>query len=223
MKVLNNTQKISETYRQWQPNSSAGEPAAENMKPSAIMPVDRVSLSTRTFREEGGQPASDSPVVSKKELSVEDRQTVDKLKQRDAEVKAHEQAHMASGGDLVQGSASYEFQSGPDGKMYAVGGEVQIDTSAERTPEATISKMQQVRQAALAPAQPSGTDRAVAAQASQIEAQARMELIQKNKEAKNEKQPAFDIPSQYTMTGQVVESAAQPLQAMRGHQIDVTI
>jgi hypothetical protein len=58
--------------------------------------------------------------------------------------------------------------------MYAVGGEVQIDTSPAGSPEATIRKMQQIRRAALAPSQPSGTDRAVAAQASQIETQARM-------------------------------------------------
>jgi len=35
--------------------------------------------------------------------------------------------------------------------------------------------MQQVKRAALAPAEPSGTDRAVAAQAGQVEAQARRE------------------------------------------------
>jgi hypothetical protein len=54
--------------------------------------------------------------------------------------------------------------------------------SPERTPEATIHKMQQVRRAALAPAEPSGTDRAAAAQASQIEARARMERIQNSPE-----------------------------------------
>ncbi len=59
--------------------------------------------------------------------------------------------------------------------MYAVGGEVKIDTSPERTPEATVSKMQQVRRAALAPADPSGTDRAVAAEAAQAEAHTRAE------------------------------------------------
>jgi len=110
-------------------------------------------------------------------LAPEAQQTVDELKRRDEEVKAHEQAHLAAGGDLVQGGASYQFETGPDGKQYAVGGEVQIDTSSERTPEATIRKMQQVRRAALAPADPSGTDRAVAAQAAQTEAQARAELV----------------------------------------------
>ena len=72
--------------------------------------------------------------------------------------------------------AAFVSNRGPDGKMYAVGGEVKIDTSRENDPEATIRKMQQVRRAALAPTPPSATDRSVAAQASQIEAQARTDL-----------------------------------------------
>jgi hypothetical protein len=99
------------------------------------------------------------------------------LKKRDSEVKAHEQAHMAAGGGLVRGGAGYTYEKGPDGAMYAVGGEVKIDSSPARTPDQTIRKAQQIRRAALAPAQPSGTDRAVAAAASQMEAQARAEKI----------------------------------------------
>ena len=120
-------------------------------------------------------PAIEKSIKSEQDLSNGQRQVVKGLKKRDLEVRAHEQAHMAAGGPVVQGGATYQYQTGPDGKMYAVGGEVNIDVSPERTPEATIRKMYQVRKAALAPAQPSGTDRAVAAQASQIEAQARME------------------------------------------------
>lgn len=137
-------------------------------------PGDRVSLSEQAKKESSG-------IKSETELNEEEKQQVNQLKKRDAEVKAHEQAHMAAGGGIVQGGASYEYERGPDGKQYAVGGEVKIDLSSENTPEATIRKMQQVRRSALAPAQPSGADRSVAAQASQIEVQARMELHAKNK------------------------------------------
>jgi hypothetical protein len=113
-------------------------------------------------------------------LDEDQKRQVDKLKKRDQEVKAHERAHMASGGGLVQGGASYTYQKGADGKLYAVGGEVKIDASSERDPDQTIQKMQQVKRAALAPAQPSGTDRAVAARASQIELQAQMQKVQEN-------------------------------------------
>lgn len=115
------------------------------------------------------------------ELTDGEKQQVSELKQRDAEVKAHEAAHLAAAGGLAQGGASYEYQKGPDGQNYAVGGEVSIDSSAvDGNPEATITKAQQIRSAALAPASPSSQDYKVAAQASRIEAEARQELAKKS-------------------------------------------
>ena len=161
----------------------AGSPAKRDHEPSDGMSADRVTLSAAAKTGTPAGPAMEKPVTSEQDLSNAQRQAVNDLKQRDLEVKAHEQAHMAAGGPVVQGGATYQYQTGPDGKLYAVGGEVKIDVSPERTPEATIRKMQQIRRAALAPAQPSSTDRAVAAQALQIEAQARME---KNEAAQSE-------------------------------------
>lgn len=100
---------------------------------------------------------------------------VDALKQRDREVRAHEQAHQAVGGQYAS-APSFTMESGPDGGRYATGGKVQIDISAEADPEATIRKMQQVQAAALAPVDPSGQDHAVAAKAAQIAMAARAEL-----------------------------------------------
>jgi hypothetical protein len=131
---------------------------------------DRLRISTRQ---------SDSNLAGEA-LSPEQKREVEKLKKRDREVKAHEKAHQAAGAGIVQGGATYQYQRGPDGKMYAVGGEVKIDTTSERDPQDTIRKMQQVRKAALSLAQPSAQDRSVAAQASQIEAEARAELTKKN-------------------------------------------
>lgn len=118
-------------------------------------------------------------------MTPEETRQVAKLKQRDAEVRAHEAAHMSAGAGVVQGGAKYQYTTGPDGRRYITGGEVGIDVAPESDPRATIQKMQQVRQAALAPANPSPTDRAVAAQAAQQEAQARMALVQEGK-AENE-------------------------------------
>ena len=98
------------------------------------------------------------------------------LKARDQEVRAHEQAHAAVGGQYA-GSPQYEFETGPDGQRYAVGGEVSIDISEERTPEETLRKMQQVRAAALAPADPSPQDLRVAAEAAQKANEAQAELV----------------------------------------------
>lgn len=114
-------------------------------------------------------------------LSDEEEAQVEELSQRDREVRAHEQAHQAVGGQYA-GGASYEYEQGPDGQRYAVGGEVSIDVSAESDPEATIAKMRQVRAAALAPAEPSSQDLSVAASAQQAEMQARVELRERQAE-----------------------------------------
>ncbi len=107
-----------------------------------------------------------------KPLSAQDQAQMDALKKRDSEVKAHEKAHQTAGGTYA-GAATYTYQQGPDGKKYAVGGEVSIDASPIRNdPKATITKMQTVERAALAPAQPSSQDMHVAAEAANAISQA---------------------------------------------------
>lgn len=110
------------------------------------------------------------------ELTPEEQQQIQQLKQTDRKVRAHEQAHLAVGGDLVRGGPSYTYQVGPDKLRYAVAGEVSIDTSPASTPEKTIPKARHIRETALAPAEPSAQDRSVAAQASRLESRARVEL-----------------------------------------------
>ena len=111
-------------------------------------------------------------------LSQQDLQKLQSLKARDQEVKAHEMAHLAAAGGIALGGASFEYQQGPDGVRYAVGGEVNIDTSAvQGDPAATLSKAEQIQRAALAPANPSSQDRQVAAKASAMAANARVELM----------------------------------------------
>lgn len=164
-------------------NSHARPTAPHGEKPSDALPTDQVNISEAARRQQAhGQGVAVRGNPDAKALDTEEQQQVTNLKQRDMEVKAHEAAHMSAGSTVVQGGASYQYQTGPDGRMYAIGGEVSIDTSSENTPEATIRKMQEVRRAALAPAQPSGTDRAVAAQAAQVEAQARIEKTEQAKE-----------------------------------------
>jgi len=98
------------------------------------------------------------------------------LKKRDQEVRAHEQAHASIGG-VYAGNASFGYETGPDGVRYAVEGEVSVDLSqVANDPQATLDKMEQVRRAALAPAEPSSQDRQVAAQAGQIAASALSDL-----------------------------------------------
>jgi hypothetical protein len=108
-------------------------------------------------------------------LSEGEHKQIDELKSRDAEVRTHENAHQSAGGQFA-GSPSYTYQTGPDGRRYAIGGEVSIDVSPEKDPQATIAKMESVRRAATAPAEPSPQDYKVAAQAEQMMAEAEREL-----------------------------------------------
>ncbi|KPZ64605.1 SprA-related family protein [Pseudoalteromonas sp. P1-16-1b] len=126
-------------------------------------------------------------VSEQEELQLEQElQQIKELKARDTEVRTHEQAHASVGGQYA-GSPSYEYQRGPDGTNYAVGGEVPIDVGViNGDPQATIDKMQTVRAAALAPAEPSGADRAIAADATQKIAAAQAELASADDEDSSE-------------------------------------
>lgn len=143
---------------------------------------DRITLSedglNRSLKEnnQSDEEKNVSSSFENAEFSGEEQKELMELKKRDTEVKAHEQAHLAAAGQYAAGGPSYTYQVGPDGKRYAIGGEVPIDMSKETTPEATIAKMQQVGRAALAPANPSSADRQIAARAAQLTLQARAEL-----------------------------------------------
>lgn len=135
-----------------------------------LSPLTGVSLSATAGPSPGGQGGIQA-------LGSDAERQVQKLKARDAEVRAHEAAHLSAGGGLVRGGASYTYQRGPDGRQYAVGGEVSIDTGAvPGDPKATLAKAQRIRAAALAPADPSPQDRAVAAAADQMAAEAASEI-----------------------------------------------
>ncbi len=119
--------------------------------------------------------AKKSTDKSNNELFIE-QQEIKALKRRDQEVRSHELAHDAVGGAYT-GAPAYSFEVGPDGKKYAVGGEVSVDLAPIKgDPRATITKMQKVYAAALAPANPSIQDTRIANSAAKLIAQAQSEL-----------------------------------------------
>lgn len=128
-------------------------------------------------KTDDGKPAAANAQrgIDGQPLSVGEVQMIRELQARDREVRAHEAAHQSAGGALT-GGASYTYQTGPDGKRYAIGGEVSVALSTSRDPRETIARMAQVRASALAPADPSSQDRAVAAAAAAISARAQAEL-----------------------------------------------
>jgi hypothetical protein len=110
----------------------------------------------------------------------------------DADVRQHEQAHMAAGGALVSGGANYSYQEGPDGKQYAIGGEVSIRLASGQSPQETLANAKQVAAAALAPVDPSGQDRSVAAEAEQMAREAQSQI---DKQQQQQLQAAQNNPA----------------------------
>jgi hypothetical protein len=121
-------------------------------------PTDRVTVS----------PEARQASATARKLTGDQQREVVRLQQLDTHVRQHEAAHQAAGGSLT-GAASFSYQTGPDGRSYAVGGEVSVRLQAGRTPDETIANARQARRAALAPTDPSPQDLAVAAQASELE------------------------------------------------------
>ncbi|MCC6932301.1 MAG: catalase [Deltaproteobacteria bacterium] len=136
---------------------------------------DSVTISAQA-KSLSEQEISTETTNSAKNLSGENLDQMKKLKDRDREVRSHEQAHLSALGQYSKGGASFEFQTGPDGQRYAVGGEVSVDLAKEDKPEATVAKMAVIKKAAMAPQNPSSQDRQVAAQATRMEAEARSEM-----------------------------------------------
>lgn len=129
----------------------------------------------REGRAKSEEQSSEQQNETQRQQETE-REVIRELAARDREVRAHEQAHVAVGGQYA-GSPVYQYVRGPNGISYAVGGEVSISTGAvPGDPQATIIKAQQIRRAANAPAEPSSQDRRVAAEATRLEAEARSEL-----------------------------------------------
>ena len=166
-------------------SSSLSQPASsEESLPSG---QSVTSTDDTVLRDEAASPArgeAEEEKASPREAQQQRQEQLEiaALASRDREMRAHEQAHAAVGGAYA-GAPTYTFTRGPDGKRYAIGGEVSIDSSPiPNDPEATLRKMELVQRAALAPAEPSAQDRRVAAQAAAQATQARAELAQLRRE-----------------------------------------
>jgi len=143
---------------------------------------DTTLLGNTKSNEKNATQTSPQKKQNPNELSDDEKRVVTELQARDSEVRAHEAAHQAAGGGMT-GGASYSYQKGPDGRMYAIGGEVSISTKGGSTPQEAIANARQVQAAAMAPANPSGQDYAVATSAKVMEMKAQQELA-KEQQAK---------------------------------------
>ncbi len=166
------------------------------METDAVSPRDHLNLfaaADRTTRTNDSQNSPGHEVKTTQGLATEtdpkvrtpeEQQEIESLQARDREVRAHEQAHKATAGKFARGGATFEYETGPDGRRYASGGEVSIDTSViPDDPEATIQKMRTIQRAALAPSDPSSQDQKVATEAAQKAAEAQAEILSDREES----------------------------------------
>lgn len=185
-----------------------GRPAApaKAAEPTTGSRTPLLSGQSQIAAQEGSEPAEEKPDGSlpdasrngpqaTEELTEEEKKKVQELQRRDREVRAHEAAHKTAGGSLA-GHPTFETVKGPDGRSYAVSGEVKIDTSeVPNNPDATIRKMETVKRAALAPSNPSAQDRQVAAEAEAKIQKARQEKREQQAEALEKANGAGGVPS----------------------------
>lgn len=172
-------------------------------------------------QQQDASSSSDASSTDASQLTETEQKAVKELKTRDDEVRRHEEQHQSAGGQYAS-SPTYDMTKGPDGVMYATGGEVRIDLAKESTPQATIDKMNQVRAAALAPQEPSVQDRRVAARAAQLAGEARAELLapQHGRDSGQSKLEQKE-PAIAKVVGSISESGEQytPYMTLRGRVI----
>ena len=181
------------------PNQQAEQAVTENASRSSGDAEAEQGDAAQADRAEGPTADREARERQAEERAVaqqrQDQQIIRQLSSRDQEVRAHEQAHAAVGGQYA-GAANFTYERGPDGVNYAVGGEVPIDVGAiQGNPQATLEKMLVVQRAALAPAEPSAQDRRVAALAANQANQARAEILADSRSGASESSGDSDEPS----------------------------
>ncbi|QKF80636.1 putative metalloprotease CJM1_0395 family protein [Halarcobacter ebronensis] len=144
-------------------------------------------------------------------LSNEQQVQLAKLKVVDAQVRAHEAAHQS--GPAAVGGASFTYTKGPDGIMYAIGGEVPVQIETSSDPQETISNLQGVIATALAPADPSPQDISIASKARVLMMKAQQELTQEFNDKKTDSDTYVkNALDQYEQNSNSSDSKDEPLE-----------
>jgi len=168
------------------PHSSSNLKQADYFQPLLVAPKNNPTQELEKYSALPSENLNRSSDKKTNGLTEAEQKVVRELKQTDHEVRAHELAHLGAASGIATSGANFDYEQGPDGIRYAVGGEVNIDTSAvSGDPAATLRKADMIRRAALAPAQPSGQDLKIAANAAAMSARAQTELLKQNQDTQN--------------------------------------
>lgn len=174
--------------------------------------TDTVKSESRTDESSEKQQDAETPKIGKKssdKLTPEQQQELTKLKKTDADVKAHEQAHLSAASGISASAPSYTYEEGPDGQKYAVGGEVNVSFDETGDPEKDKASAETMKRAALAPADPSSQDRAVARNADKMIAEDEKKIEElKEKERAQKEQDSKEKESSSEKTDKTPENTS---------------
>ena len=173
-------------------------PTDDNAAIASISP-EAIALYKSEQQPEQESDAKENSASGNKELTQQEQQEVMELKNTDAKVKAHEHAHKAAAAGLKTTGPNYEYETGPDGKKYAVAGDVNVSYAKSSDPEVNLQNAQKLKAAALAPTDPSSQDRKVAQKADQEIAEAKREIMEEQAETEEEEE-ASETNSDMTST-----------------------
>ena len=163
--------------------------AFASISPEAIALYEAEQTGTNTTQTNDEQTGREQTGAgTNQELTPQEQQQLAELKQTDAQVKAHEHAHKSTAAGLTTSGPNYEYETGPDGKKYAVAGDVNVSYQKSSDPEVNLKNAQQLKAAALAPADPSSQDRKVAMQADREIAKARQEIMEEQNQTEEEEE-----------------------------------
>ena len=126
-----------------QQSGATGQQPAANQTPGAAGQNGQSQAVNPKGQNESAKDskAAENNSQTKAGLTREELALVAELVQSDHRVRAHEQAHVSAGGNLVRGGPNFEYSTGPDKNRYAVAGEVSIDTTpVSNDPAATVRK-----------------------------------------------------------------------------------
>jgi hypothetical protein len=136
------------------------------------------ALDQKASLEKTSQNKQDYIEVSGQQLDKNDYERVlAKFKSADSHIRAHEQNHASHG--TTTAPIQYNYQMGPDGKMYAVGGSVRLDTSIPDDPKAAQIKLDQIKRSANTNSDPSGADIGISSEVNIMKARLQFEETKK--------------------------------------------
>jgi len=129
-----------------------------SMKYAQLEKIEQKEQISKTEKKDYIEQSNQTDNYDEKDFA----RVLEKFKQADANIRSHEQVHASIG--QTTAPISYNYQKGPDGKMYAVGGSVRLDTSIPSDPKAAAFKLDQIQKAAIGTADASGADMGIATQ-----------------------------------------------------------